>query len=152
VATRDGLYTVSGGGFSTTVSRAKLEATFAGMVLLREFSSRSIGLWTSMWQHAWYSRTGLEAWRIETEVQDFLALGPSFTFAGGSQKLTLSQNVLERKWSGRLYIIGYKRRPSLVLKYFWRDIRLEFRTLLGRLSRPTLDEVRRRSRQIILNS
>jgi hypothetical protein len=136
------LYTVSGGGFATDVHRDYLEASFAGAVLLNEFDGRYQRLWTWLWRYR-LSRVKPGSFRIEYEVIDFLQPGPSFALVGGTRELVLGQSVLERKWSGRLYIIQHKHQLLPILRYLWQDVWMGFVNLRDYWARPNLKEIQK---------
>ena len=112
------------------VSRDYLETTLAGTVFLVEYDGRYQRILTWLWQYG-LSRDTFNTFRIELEVPDIFRSGSSFWIIGGTTPVKIGQKVLERKWSGRLYILGYRKQPLMLLRYLWEDIRSRFADLLG---------------------
>jgi len=59
---------------------------------------------------------------------------------GDNTKFHVHETILERKWSGRLFIQEYREQPCMLLRFVWQDIKQWFtdslRHLMGRETTP----------------
>ncbi|KAF7867282.1 hypothetical protein EAF04_005365 [Stromatinia cepivora] len=117
-------FKISGDYQVTVVALECLESTFAGIVLLIEYDGcyRRIFIW--LWQY-WLRRYTSNILQIEAEAPDLFRFrfGKVFLMNGGSPIVPIHESVLERKWSGRLYIARWRQRRWVLVEYLWKDIR-----------------------------
>ncbi|KAF7870326.1 hypothetical protein EAF04_004072 [Stromatinia cepivora] len=117
-----GIYRVSGGKQATEVAVESLETTLAGTLLLAEYDGRRRRILTWLWQYGLRSHTS-NTFRAEVNVPDLIQPGREFWMVGGSAFIKIHESVLEKKWSGRLYIAGCRRRHLILFKHLWNDLR-----------------------------
>lgn len=115
---------------TTEVVLAKLEASLAGAVLLVEYDGRYKRLWTWLWKYG-LSRDVFNILHLGGDWPDISGLGRGYILAGCSPEIAIHESVLGEKWSGRLLIQAYEKRPLLLFEYLWHDIQKMFMDLLS---------------------
>jgi hypothetical protein len=119
------LFGVSGDCQATEVSLDYLETSLAGTVFLIEHDGRYGRFLTWLWRYG-LSGDSFNTFRVEVETPNIFHSESSFWFVGGTLPIKISQRVLERKWSGRFYIIGHRKQRLLFFSYLWQDIQTGF--------------------------
>lgn len=99
---------MSGDFQATEVILDKLEASLAGTIFLVEYDGNCGRIWDWLWQYG-LSRDMFNMVRLEAETPDLFRSGSTFWIVGGNPSIKIHETVLERKWSGRLYILGYRK-------------------------------------------
>ncbi|APA11286.1 hypothetical protein sscle_07g060560 [Sclerotinia sclerotiorum 1980 UF-70] len=130
--TSPGYFRISGGCQVTVVVLESLETTLAGTILLIEYDSHYRRIFTWLW-HCWLRKSMSSIFQIEAEAPDLFQFrsGKVFLMSGGSPAMRVHESVLERKWSGRLYIGRWRQYRWVLIKYLWEDIRKGFDSLIN---------------------
>ena len=112
---------ISGDGDFVENTLSRIEANLAGTMLLYECDSHVMRFvhWA-----LWY---GLSCNKVNGAYIGYDELDPVtgetvFWFYGLNKKIKIRQSVLERTWSGRLYIQDYRESRWMFLSYLRRDI------------------------------
>lgn len=113
---------MSGDYKATLITRARLETSLAGTVLLVEHDGHYGRLWTWLWKYG-MSRDTFNTICIEGKWPGMFRGGSGYVLIGGQENLPIHETILEKKWSGRLLIQGFEHQPLLLFKYFWQDVR-----------------------------
>ena len=122
-----GLFKVSGAGQLTEVTLKRLEITLAGTLLLTEYDHCYRRIFTWLWQF-WLRNWTSEVFQAKEEIRDLVhpGTGNHFWMSGGSPEVRIHESILERKWSGRLFIARQRNSCCALIGYLWTDIREGF--------------------------
>ena len=107
---------VSGDSLATRVDEGRLEASLAGTVLLVEYDGNYRRILSWLWQYG-LRRDKCNNIHLNAKGPHPWKFGMAYTLAGGYSEIPIHEATLERTWSGRLLIQGYKGQPLLLLKY-----------------------------------
>lgn len=120
--TSPGIFRISGDLQATQVTLECIQGTLAGAMLLFEYDGRTGVFLTWLWNYVSRKHT-IRTFQVEYYVPDLIRSGYEVWMVGGSHPLVIQTSVLERKWSGRLYIIRHRRCYFSLFKYLRKDIR-----------------------------
>lgn len=124
------IFKVSADGRVTEVILDKLETSLAGVVLLAEYDGQYKRLWTWLWRYG-LSRDVFNTLHLGGDGPDCTRLGCAYALHGCNPAIAIHENALEDKWSGRLLIQNYKKRPLMLFNYLWQDFRKRIMDLLS---------------------
>jgi hypothetical protein len=111
---------VSGDRQATEFHLNKLETSLSGVLLLAEHDGRYSRLWTWLWNYG-LSRDVFNSIHLAGDWPAISRLGRGYVLSGCTREISVHEEVLERKWAGRLLIQQYCKR-FLVFGYLWQDI------------------------------
>ena len=108
----------------------KLETSLAGTMLLAEYDGRYSRLLAWFWKYG-LSRDVFNTIHLGGDWPERPGVGRGYILAGCSPGLPISESVLKEKWSGRLLIQAYEKRPFMLFECLWHDIRRSLRDSLS---------------------
>ncbi|KAH6699901.1 hypothetical protein BKA61DRAFT_621255 [Leptodontidium sp. MPI-SDFR-AT-0119] len=114
------VFQVSGDHQATEFHLDKLETSLSGVLLLVEHDGRYSRLWTWLWNYG-LSRDVFNSIHLAGDGPAISRLGRDYVLSGCTRDISVYEEVLERKWAGRLLIQQYYER-FLLFRYLWQDI------------------------------
>ncbi|PVH73692.1 hypothetical protein DL98DRAFT_606429 [Cadophora sp. DSE1049] len=125
------VFRVSGEYQATDFHLEKLETALSGVLLLAEYDGRYSRLWSWLWNYG-LSRDVFNSIHLARDWPAISRQGRGYVLSGCTRDIAVHEEVLERKWAGRLLIQQYCKR-FLLFGYLWQDIQ---RALAGRWTEP----------------
>merc|ERR1712093_465057 len=103
------LFRVSGNYQATDFHLDKLETSLSGVLLLAEYDGRYNRLWAWLWNYG-LSRDVYNSIHLAGDCPSMSSPGRGYVLSGCTREISLHEEVLERKWAGRLLIQQYCKR------------------------------------------
>ena len=111
---------MSGNYQATDFHLDKLETSLSGVLLLAEYDGRYSRLWAWLWNYG-LSRDVYNSIHLAGDWPSMSSPGRGYVLSGCTREISLHEEVLERKWAGRLLIQQYCKR-FLLFRYLWQDL------------------------------